>query len=107
MQSHNGAGTCNDAGVIQSPCPSSEIKQMALEGAAGTTTGDGLVQCLQKSGAAGDVSAVYRAARMYNSGSIDPSGYLGAGIATHCYSSDIANRLTGWVLAPYGCTLDG
>lgn len=46
-----------------------------------------------------------QAARIYNSGSIAPSGNLEDGIATHCYSSDIANRLTGWVNAATKCTL--
>jgi len=50
-----------------------------------------------------DVSTYYKAARIYNSGSIDPSGNLGAGIATHCYASDIANRLTGWASGPSTC----
>jgi hypothetical protein len=50
--------------------------------------------------------AYYRAARFYNSGEIDPSGDLGKGSATHCYASDIANRLTGWTDAPSACTLD-
>lgn len=50
--------------------------------------------------------AYYRAARMYNSGSIDQSGDLGKGVATHCYSSDIANRLVGWTDAETQCTLD-
>ena len=40
-------------------------------------------------------------------GSVDPSGDLGKGISTHCYASDIANRLTGWVMAPHDCYLDG
>ena len=106
MQDHNGAGTCNDAGVVQNPCPNSEITEMITEGTGGTPDGDGLAQCINESGA-GDVSAFYKAARIYNSGSIDSSGDLGKGIATHCYSSDIANRLTGWVTAPHGCTLDG
>ena len=72
--------------------------------------------------------AFYIAARLYNSGSVDPSGNLQAGIATHCYSSDIANRLTvrfypppewlvlststdilfqGWVFAQHTCPYDG
>lgn len=49
----------------------------------------------------------YRAARAYNSGSVDPSGDLGKGCCTHCYASDIANRLTGWVTGDSKCTLDG
>ena len=106
MQDHNGAGTCNDGGVVQTPCPKSEIFQMVRDGSAGTAAGDGLAQCVNNS-KAGDVSAFYKAARIYNSGSIAASGNLGAGIATHCYASDVANRLTGWVSAPHGCTLDG
>lgn len=50
--------------------------------------------------------AYYRAARFYNSGEIDSSGDLGKGSATHCYSSDLANRLTGWTDAASACTLD-
>lgn len=73
--------------------------------AAGTASGDGLANCINESGAS-DASAFYKAARIYNSGSIASSGNLQDGIATHCYSSDIANRLTGWVLAAHGCTLD-
>lgn len=106
MQGHNGAATCNDEGHVQNPCPTSDINQMVSEGSAGTTSGDGLAQCINESGAS-DVSAFYKGARIYNSGSLDPSGNLGAGVATHCYASDIANRLTGWVSAPYACDLDG
>jgi hypothetical protein len=101
MQSHNGAGTCNDA-TVSSPCPSTEITQMITDGVAGTSSGDGLKQCIAESGAS-DVSQYYKAARIYNSGSIDSSGNLGAGIATHCYSSDIANRLIGWSSGPSAC----
>ena len=49
----------------------------------------------------------YEAARIYNSGSIDPSGILEDGGATHCYASDIANRLLGWTTARTKCNLDG
>ena len=75
------------------------------EGSAGTASGDGLAQCINKSGA-DDVSAFYKAARIYNSGSIDVSGDLGRGHGTRCYASDIANRLTGWVQAAHRCHLD-
>jgi LysM repeat protein len=101
MQSHNGAGTCND-GSVQNPCPSSEITQMIQDGSAGTSSGDGLKQCLAEAGTS-DVSMYYKAARIYNSGSIAGSGNLGAGIATACYATDIANRLTGWFSGPSGC----
>ena len=104
MQDHNGAGTCNDNDQVQNPCPTAVIEQMISEGTAGTADGDGLVQCISKSGAT-DVSAFYKAARIYNSGSLDPSGDLGKGVATHCYASHIANRLTGWVNAPPECYL--
>ncbi|UKZ80076.1 hypothetical protein TrVFT333_007841 [Trichoderma virens FT-333] len=75
------------------------------EGTAGTTSGDGLAHCINLSGN-GDVSDYYRAARIYNSGSISKTGNLQSNIATHCYASDIANRLTGWVYAPSTCTCD-
>lgn len=101
MQDHNGAATCNENGV-QNPCPRDTIVQMIRDGAAGTPSGDGLTQCVAKTGAS-DVSKYYKAARMYNSGSIDSSGNLGLGGSTHCYASDIANRLTGWVTAPRTC----
>lgn len=116
MQSHNGTGTCNTNnaplglpgvagdGVVQTPCPASEIQQMIQDGAGGTSSGDGLEQCLQKQGHT-DVSGIYRTARMYNGGSIDPSGDLGKGCCTLCYASDIANRMTGWVNAPHTCNL--
>ena len=102
MQSHNGAGTCNDA-TVSNPCPMSEITQMITDGTAGTSSGDGLKQCLTESGTS-DVSMYYKAARIYNSGSIDSSGNLGAGIATHCYASDVANRLIGWASGPSSCS---
>lgn len=106
MQSHNGVGTCNDKGVVQNPCPSSVILQMVRDGASGTSSGDGLVQLFQQSSGS-ETSKYYQASRKYNSGSIDASGDLGAGIATHCYSSDVANRLTGWVNSRKTCELDG
>ena len=107
MQDHNGDATCNSdiTGVVQNPCPQDVISGMVREGTAGTDDGDGLAQCINESGK-GDVSAFYIAARLYNSGSVDDSGDLCKGIATHCYSSDIANRLTGWVQAPHSCSLD-
>ncbi|KAK5989646.1 hypothetical protein PT974_07901 [Cladobotryum mycophilum] len=104
MQDHNGSATCNENGV-QNPCPSSTIAKMISEGTAGTNDGDGLANCINQSGR-GDVSAFYRGARIYNSGSISHTGLLQDGIATHCYASDIANRLTGWINAPHGCQCD-
>ncbi|KAI9801374.1 MAG: hypothetical protein M1825_003353 [Sarcosagium campestre] len=97
-QSLNGEGSCNPSGQGIIPCPDATISLMVQDGA---KTLSSYVQ--------GDIDAktYYQAARRYNSGSIDPSGDLGAGVATHCYSSDIANRLTGWATATSGCTLDG
>ncbi|KAF2431292.1 hypothetical protein EJ08DRAFT_194973 [Tothia fuscella] len=106
MQSHDGAATCNDRGNVQNPCPTNTILQMVRDGVAGTAAGDGLVQTL-KQATGSDATKYYRAARMYNSGSIHISGDLGSGIATHCYSSDVANRLLGWVYANKACSLDG
>ncbi|KAG9245463.1 hypothetical protein BJ878DRAFT_419148 [Calycina marina] len=96
MQSHSGAGTCNSGDDKQDPCPQTEILQMIKDGTEGTATGDGLVQILESTGAT-DVSQFYKAARVYNSGSISVSKNLGDGNgATACYSSDIANKLTGF-----------
>jgi hypothetical protein len=74
------------------------------DGVAGTPTGDGLQQLFAH--AAGETAQkYYRAARMYNSGSLDASGSLGRGGATACYCSDIANRLLGWSQGPSKCTV--
>ncbi|ATY62721.1 Lysozyme-like domain [Cordyceps militaris] len=98
MQSHNGANSCFNV----NPCPKDKIRGMIEDGVLGTSSGDGLKQLLAKAGG-NDATAFYKAARMYNSGSVDPSGDLGAGIATHCYCSDIANRLIGWSSGVGGC----
>lgn len=104
MQSHNGSGSCD--GV--NPCPAATILQMITDGTAGTSSGDGLQQTFAAtSGVLGntDAQAVYAAARMYNSGSVN-YGNLNDGItSTACYSVDVANRLTGWALAATGCNL--
>lgn len=107
MQCHDGDGTCNSdiTGQVQNPCPTGVITQMIREGTAGTNSGDGLANCINQSGTNSDQD-FYRAARIYNSGSIDSSTRLECGIATHCYASDIANRLTGWVNAAHGCNCD-
>jgi hypothetical protein len=111
MQDHDGTGTCNTGtsgspGVVSNPCPSSAITQMIHDGTSGTATGEGLQGILSGLGGTSDVSAYYTAARIYNSGSLgttDGLKNLGAGGATHCYSSDIANRLLGWNSGPTGC----
>ncbi|KAJ5355470.1 uncharacterized protein N7496_012682 [Penicillium cataractarum] len=107
MQSHNGKGSCN-TGIdtpenVQNPCPESEIEQMIRDGTMGTSDGDGLQQLLEQNGGTSSATAYYKAARCYNSGSIASDGNLGAGIATHCYASDIANRLLGWASGTSSC----
>lgn len=106
LQDHDGSASCNIGGTVQNPCPSDTITSMISQGVAGTSSGAGLQQLITQA-ASTDDSKFYKAARLYNSGSIAPSGDLGQGVATHCYSSDIANRLTGWVTAEKTCTLDG
>ena len=54
----------------------------------------------------GSAQAAYIAARLYNTGSLSGDDLAQGGI-TPCYSSDIANRMMGWVDAPNGCTLGG
>ncbi|KAI9752407.1 MAG: hypothetical protein M4579_005631 [Chaenotheca gracillima] len=95
MQSHSGATFDSTSAASQA----SSITQMVQDGTQGTAAGDGLVQGINQSG------NVYKAARIYNSGSIAADGNLSNGNgATACYVSDIANRLTGWVNAPSACT---
>lgn len=111
LQSHAGSGTCNTGtstspGQVSNPCPANEITQMIKDGVAGTSAGAGLQQCIAQAGGS-TASKFYKAARIYNSGSITASGNLGQGDATHCYASDIANRLTGRLTGgPTGCHLD-
>jgi hypothetical protein len=69
MQDHNGWYQCNDNQTILVPCPDDYILGMVQEGSAGTDDGDGLAQCINEAGDP-DVTAFYRAARLYNSGSI-------------------------------------
>ena len=76
---------------------------------AGTDNGHGFAAAINDQTSVKGIEyaqAYYRASRMYNSGAIDPSGDLGKGSATHCYSSDMANRLVGWTDSQSGCTLD-
>lgn len=102
MQSHNGSGSC--AGT--NPCPASQITQMIRDGTSGTSSGDGLKQTLAKAQqATGDNGSRkhYTAARIYNSGSADYSNLNNGLGSTPCYANDVANRLTGWTLAPSQC----
>ncbi|KAF2103063.1 hypothetical protein NA57DRAFT_72048 [Rhizodiscina lignyota] len=105
MQDHNGTANCNTGVAVQSPCPASTITQMIRDGVTGTVWGAGLQQLIEKTGCS-TVQKFYMAARMYNSGSISAGGDLGASESTHCYASDIANRLTGWVYADHACCLN-
>ncbi|KAF2154010.1 hypothetical protein K461DRAFT_267087 [Myriangium duriaei CBS 260.36] len=107
MQTNQGTGSCNRNGNVQDPCPDSEIKQMITDGTTGTASGDGLEQCMMETNAS-DVSKYYKAARIYNGGLTSWTGHkadLGTGCCTLCYSSDIANRLTGWHSGLSTCTL--
>lgn len=106
MQSHEGSGSCNKDGIIQSPCPESQILQMIVDGVEGTQAGPGLKTLLAEEGGKSDVASFYKAARAYNSGTVASSGNLGQGGATHCYASDIANRLLGWTDGPSLCAPD-
>jgi hypothetical protein len=103
MQSHDGFGSCNRDGVFQNPCPESEILQMIIDGVEGTATGPGLKELIAQEGGSAHVASFYKAARAYNSGTVASSGNLGQGFATHCYASDIANRLMGWTDGPTLC----
>ncbi|KXL43511.1 hypothetical protein M433DRAFT_155821 [Acidomyces richmondensis BFW] len=106
MQTHSGVGSCENHGNVTAPCGPVMINLMIEDGVSGTNAGDGLKQLLKKAPGTG-ATKFYQAARMYNSGAIAPSGDLGQGCCTHCYASDVANRLTGWVKAANKCTLDG
>ncbi|MCJ1444177.1 MAG: hypothetical protein MMC23_004678 [Stictis urceolatum] len=110
MQDHNGSNTCNENGNKQNPCPTDVIFGMVSDGTAGTDDGDGLAQTLNQASNSYQVTlsrAFYIAARLYNWGSVADSNRLEDGIATHCYSSDIVNRLTGWASSPHTCPFDG
>jgi len=67
----------------------SNILQMIVDGTQGTSSGDGLVQCINQYG------NIYEAARCYNSGSVDAGNLNDAQGATASYVSDIGNWMTG------------
>ena len=96
MQSYMGTWTC--ANIGNSTCSSAAIYGMLSDGVSGTAAGDGLAADLQQQSQLGFTAAqlYYRAARVYNSGRVASNQRLECGGATHCYASDIANRLTGW-----------
>lgn len=135
MQSFKGNASCNSNGKMLQPCPDAMIKQMTMEGVAGSK-GVGLVPALnQAAKAAGmtwdgiaasaaantqagktgtnaktknmdEAMLYYQAARIYNSGSLPADGDLGGATgSTGCHVSDIVNRLMGWVTAPKACSL--
>ncbi|KAF4122166.1 hypothetical protein GMORB2_7759 [Geosmithia morbida] len=49
--------------------------------------------------------AVYAAARMYNSGSVDYADLNDGITSASCYLQGVANRLTGWSLAASPCSV--
>jgi len=100
MQSHDGAHSCANT----SPCPQDQIVGMIQDGTDGTAAGPGLKQLIAQTGVS-DVSRFYKAAVLYNSGSIPANGILEDGFATKCYASDIANRLVGWSQGRSGCSV--
>lgn len=107
----NRTGTCNTnnaplglpgvdgTGIVQTPCPDSEIQQMIRDGTQGTSSGDGLQQIYAQQGQTG-AAGYYRTSRIYNGGSLAASGLLQDGCCTPSYSSDVANRLVGWTTGP-------
>jgi hypothetical protein len=102
MQSFQGTSSCNPSGQGVVPCPYDQIKGMIADGA-GLNGEVGLKWGIQQAGSQ-DVDKYYKASRIYNSGSIAPDGNLNGGIATHCYATDVANRLIGWTDAEtHGC----
>jgi len=104
LQDHDGVHTCNDNNRIQNPCPKEEITYMVSDGIGGTPAGDGIAALVNKMAANTGVSSAwpfYKAARVYNSGSIGAGGDLNAANgATASYACDVANRVMGWVSAP-------
>ncbi|KAJ6024342.1 hypothetical protein N7540_005139 [Penicillium herquei] len=106
MQSHDGTGSCNTDGDVQDPCPYSEIHQMIVDGVEGTSSGDGLKALITQQGGSSTALSHYQAARCYNSGSVASDGNLGQGVATHCYVSDITNRILGWSSGTSDCDED-
>lgn len=111
LQSYMGSAKCNSGSAtspsdVLSPCPAATIHNMIDQGTMGTVPGGMSLTYALKKAAASDVSRYYKAARIYNSGSIASSGLLQDGVATHCYASDIANRLLGWSLGPSKRTLN-
>lgn len=109
LQDYKGAYSCNNNGKVQTPCPKDQILGMIRDGVAGSSDGHGLAEDInaQKDHVDNEVAeAYYRAARLYNSGSIDASNDLEKSATEKCYASDVANRLMGWTDSQNTCTLD-
>ena len=106
MQDHSGLHACNsDAGVLgPGYCSDSLIAGMVSDGVSGTSSGDGLQQCVNGAPGPEATQKMYQGARVYDSGHLDPSGNLGRGGATLCYASDIASRLMGWTGGSTTCS---
>ncbi|KAJ5621122.1 hypothetical protein N7510_005106 [Penicillium lagena] len=98
MQSHDGSGSCNNGNTVLNPCPKSQIYQMIYDGTAGTSSGDGLKQCLAQATGSG-ATQYYQAARIYNSGSLAASGNLGQGVQRPVITSSPAPSPTETVPA--------
>lgn len=110
LQALSGGYTCNEKGHLKNPCGKEWIVGQIRDGIEGTTKGHGIAEDIneQASFVNGNVAqAYYRAARLYDSGSIDGSNALEkAKVGEKCYASDVANLLMGWVDAAYTCDLD-
>ena len=103
MQSYEGSGSCNRNGVVQTPCPQSQIIQMIQDGVNGTPN-NGLADDMKQTTGSSSCQNYYETARIYNSGSLPSNGNLVSDGATNCYCSDVANRLTGWTTSETQCT---
>lgn len=100
MQDSNGVHTCNDAGSVQNPCPADEITGMIADGVSGGS--DNLSSALAIAQGAPnnlqDAFAFAVAARIYNSGSFDPSDLNNGLGSTSAYVEQVMNRVAGLAL---------
>lgn len=80
MQSHDGASFDGSK---------ASVLQMIKDGVEGTSSGDGLIQGVQKTG------NLFAAARLYNSGQMNEGNLSDAMGATGSYCSDLANFVMG------------
>lgn len=111
MQSDGGSSFVgNDASSDEQQA---SITQMVIDGTQGTGFGNGLAQCKSLSQVVvylhkgidelvgiNEFGDIYSAARCYNSGTVNSFDLNNAEYATSSYVMDIANRMTGWLLAP-------